>query len=208
MFPSLFQHDPDTLDIRLAVSRDGINWTRPQQDRPYIPLGKPGAFDSGSLYMGQGMIRAGDELWLYYSGSPLKHEEGSLEKLKDRRNARVYSRVVTKLDRFVCVEAGAKAGSFTTPPLIYTGNTLKLNVSVAKGGSVRVGLLDKRGRAVPCRAVDDCLPITGDHISKLVRWKAKNRGSAILRAGRPTRLQVRMKNARLYAFQFAAASAR
>ncbi|MBU4366680.1 MAG: hypothetical protein KKF10_06060, partial [Verrucomicrobia bacterium] len=48
MFPSLYQHKPDTLDIRLAVSRDGIHWTWPEQTVPFISLGNPGAFDSGS----------------------------------------------------------------------------------------------------------------------------------------------------------------
>ena len=51
MCPSLYQHQPDTLDIRLAVSRDGIDWTWPQRETAFIPLGKPGESDGGSLYM-------------------------------------------------------------------------------------------------------------------------------------------------------------
>ena len=42
MCPSLYQHKPDTLDIRLAVSRNGVDWTWPQRETPFIPLGKPG----------------------------------------------------------------------------------------------------------------------------------------------------------------------
>ena len=98
MFPSLFQHGPDTLDIRLAVSRDGIRWPRPDRKTAFIALGKGKAFDSGSLYMGQGMIRVGDELWRYYSGSPLRHQGAELENLTKPENARVYSRVVARLD--------------------------------------------------------------------------------------------------------------
>ena len=56
MFPSLYQRIPDTLDIRLAVSRDGIHWSRPDQETPWIALGETGEFDAGSLYMGQGIL--------------------------------------------------------------------------------------------------------------------------------------------------------
>ena len=91
--------------------------------------------------------------------------------------------------------------------MIYTGNTLKLNVAVAKGGSVRVGLLDDGGRAVRGRGVNDCIPITGDHISTVVRWRGKGGSDVALRAGKARRLQVQMKDARLYTFQFTAGDA-
>ena len=200
MFPSLYQHQPDTLDIRFAVSRDGSNWSWPQQDVPYIPLGPTGTFDSASLYMGQGLVRQGDELWLYYSGSPIKHNAGGLEVLTVPGNERVYTRVVSRLDGFVSADAGPEGGSFITPQLRYTGNLLQLNVAVGDGGSVRVGLLDEAGNPVANRAVEDCLPITGDKTSLIVRWQTG--ADVTVRATQPTRLQVEMTNASLYAFQF------
>jgi len=199
MFPSLYQHDPDTLDIRLAVSRDGIHWTRPDQQTPWIAMGKPNDFDGGSLYMGQGMIRVGDELWLYYSGSRLRHNEAELENLTKPRNARIYSRVVTRLDRFVAAAAGAGGGSFTTPSLRFTGATLKLNVKVRQGGGVRVGLLDEESRPIPGRSIDDCIPVVGDFLSRPIKWKG---GSDVSdRAEKPTRLRFEMTDAELYSFQ-------
>ena len=90
MFPSLYQHEPDTLDIRLAVSRDGPHWTWPEQNGAFIPLGESGDFDSKALYMGQGLIEAGDEMWLYYSGSPLRHNEGSWRPLTKLSEPRAY----------------------------------------------------------------------------------------------------------------------
>ena len=63
MFPSLYQHTPDTLDIRMAVSRDGVNWTYPDQSKALIPLGAAGAWDSGSLYMGQGVVQNGNQTY-------------------------------------------------------------------------------------------------------------------------------------------------
>jgi hypothetical protein len=196
MFVSLFQHEAQTLEIRLAVSRDGVNWSWPERDKAFIPLGEPGAFDSGSLYMGQGLLRAGDKLWQYYGGSPLLHDEEASENPKSR----FYSRVITRIDGYVSAEAGPQGGRFVTPPLSYTGNLLKLNVKVREGGNVRVGLLDEQGQAVQDRALDDCVPLTGDGVDVLVRWKTG--GDVTSRAMKPTRLEVEMKEAGLYAFQF------
>ncbi|MBN2375086.1 MAG: hypothetical protein JXD22_01700 [Sedimentisphaerales bacterium] len=199
MFTSLFQKDPQTLDIRLAVSRDGLNWTWPEQEKPFIPLGKPGEFDCGSLYMGQGIIRIGDELWQYYGGSPQTHN-GTYKELILPGYGRSYSRVISRLDGYVSVDAGPEGGYFITPLLTFWGNKLKLNVKVRPGGMVRVGLLDEVEKDIPDYSTDSCLPITGDYIEKTVEWQMGANVSA--RAGTPTRLQIEMKDSSLYAFQF------
>ncbi len=110
MCPSLYQHKPDTLDIRLAVSRSGIQWTWPEREAAFIPLGKPGEWDGGSLYMANGCLAVGDELWFYYSGSPLKHGEATLEKLTQPANHRIFSRAVVQRDRLVSATAAAEVG--------------------------------------------------------------------------------------------------
>ena len=206
MFPSLYQHGPDTLDIRLAVSRDGIRWSRPDQKTAFIALGKGNVFDSGSLYMGQGMIRVGDELWLYYSGSPLRHQEAELENLTKPENARVYSRVVARLDRFVAATAGPKGGAFTSPALRFTGDQLNLNVQVRGGGRIRIGLLDAEGRPLSKFSVEKCVPITGDWLGKAVEWKGG--GDVGELAAKPTRLHIEMTDARLFGFQFTSRESR
>jgi hypothetical protein len=201
MFPSLYQHQPDTLDIRLAVSRDGIHWTRPDQETPFIPLGATNEFDSGSLYMGQGMLRVGDQIWQYYSGSPLTHNHGGeMDTLVKPENARVYSRVVSRLDGYVSADAGPEGGFFETPPLVYKGGVLRVNVAVRDGGSFRVGLLNENGESIRGRSIEDCQPVTGDHIDVPVRWKTGWDVSGCESV--PTKVRVEMRNASLYAFQF------
>ena len=201
MFPSLWDHASDTLDIRLAVSRDGIHWTYPEQNKPFIPLGNAESFDSKTLYIGQGMIHAGDETWLYYSGSPQQHNKTELEDLLRCKQPRPFSRVVTRRDRFVSADAGKQPGWFVTPPLQFAGNVLKLNAQVRPGGQIRVGLLDEKGEPLPDRDVKDCLPITGDHLDGVVQWK---KGTGVgYRASKPTRMRVEMSDASLFGFQFA-----
>ncbi|MHB8973409.1 MAG: hypothetical protein ACYC3X_09215 [Pirellulaceae bacterium] len=203
MFPSLYQHAPDTLDIRMAVSRDGVRWSYPDQQTAFVPLGDDGAWDSKSLYMGQGVIQAGDETWLYYSGSPLLHNKTELEDLLACEQPRAMGRLVMRRDRFVSVEGGADGGWFVTPPLQFAGNTLNLNVDVRPGGSVRVALLDEQGKTLPDRGADDCLPITGDHLDAVVPWKQGTDIGAL--ANRAVRMRIELNNASLFGFQFVTA---
>lgn len=206
MFPSMYQHKPETLDIRMAVSRDGVHWTWPERV-PFIPLGQAGEFDTGSLYIGQGMIRKGNELWQYYSGAPLRHHEAELENLVKPANARFFGRVVSRVDGFVSVDAGTAAtGGFVTPPLTFTGNILKLNLVVRPGGSLRVGLRDENDRIIPGYDIADCPPIGGgtDDVDLLVRWTSG--GEIGTRALKPTKLCFELKDASLYAFRFTTGS--
>lgn len=199
MFPSLFQYKPDTLDVHLAVSRDGINWTWPDRNQPFIPLGQAGEFDSGSLYMANGCLAVGDELWFFYSGSPLKHEEATIEKLTIPTNRRVFSRAIARRNRLVSATADTKTGTFETPLLQCQGNRLVLNAAVRTGGSIRVGLLDAEGRSLPGRSIDDCVPVTGDLTAGKVTWK---QGDTVLNhSEKPVRLQFEIRDADVFGFQ-------
>jgi hypothetical protein len=200
MFPSLYRHKEDTLEIHLAVSRDGVHWTFPDRGTPFINLGKAGEFDSGSLYMGQGLVKAGDELWHYYSGSPLKHQEAELPLMTQPGNARVFSRAKIRADGYMSVDSGAEEGSFMTPLLRFAGNALALNAIVREGGSLRVALLDEAGHSLPGFDFADGEPILGDHIRCLAGWPGQAPLSAL--AGRPVRLAFRMTKTSLFAFQF------
>ena len=69
------------------------------------------------------MIRVGDEFWQYYGGSPLTHHEVALPFLIKHEHL-IFSRVVSRLDGYVSVEADVKGGHFITLPLTYAGNQL------------------------------------------------------------------------------------
>lgn len=200
MFPSMYRHDSDTLDIHIAVSRDGVNWSWPERGVPFVPLGGSGNFDSGSLYMGQGMLRAGSELYMYYSGSPLKHNEAELPALLEEKNKRVFSRVTTGIDRFVCADAGEAKGHFVTPPVTFRGSRLYLNVKARSGGQVRAALLDSEDRPIPGLTIADCVPITDDAVDAAVKWSSNS--DLQLLAGKPVKIRLELQDASLFAFQF------
>ena len=54
------------------------------------------------MYMGRGMLRRGDELWMYYVGFDYTH--GDRDTL-DRGGNGVISRLVLRLDGFVSADA-------------------------------------------------------------------------------------------------------
>lgn len=200
MFPSVYDHRSDTLEIHLAVSRDGIHWRFPDLGTPFISLGAAGGFDSGSLYLGQGIINVGNELWHYYSGSPLKHQQANLDLMTQPANRRLYSRAVLRLDGYVSVQAGEHAGILVTPPLRIKGSRLELNVAVQTGGSLLVGILDTAGNPIPGLSPDDCVPVTGDQIRQRVQWRSKTKLAS--HSASSVCLTFRMTRADLFAFQF------
>jgi hypothetical protein len=84
-----------------------------------------------------------------------------------------------------------------TVPLTFRGRHLELNV---QGEAVSVALVDARGRALEGFGHLDCDPLSGDHIAKRVTWQGRS-GVARL-AGQPVQLEFRLRQAKLYAFQF------
>ena len=60
---------PDVLDPELVWSYDGKNWSRSHERKPFIPLGRKGAFDSVWLNLATNApILNYNQLWFYYSG--------------------------------------------------------------------------------------------------------------------------------------------
>ena len=59
---------PDTVDVQLATSRDGIKWQRAGGRNPFLRLGPPDAGDSKMIYAFTQPVPVGDELWVYYGG--------------------------------------------------------------------------------------------------------------------------------------------
>jgi len=209
MFPASYHHFPPEmgndglLDTSLAVSRDGIQWRRPDRG-PYVPLGTAEAWDACFVMMGVGMVRQGDEIYQYYSGVDLTHggtrrmEEAEREKW--RRWGKI-GRVVQRLDGFGSADAEYTGGWLVTPPLVFEGENLILNVNASAAGVLRVAITDAAGEAIPGFTIEECEEVMGNAVHHQVSWNGKADVSSL--AGRPVRLRFEMRSCRLYAFQFA-----
>ncbi|UCH36305.1 MAG: hypothetical protein JSV65_08105 [Armatimonadota bacterium] len=206
IFPSAYFHYPEPpvgkfsndgpLDIRFAVSRDGVNFTRPDRS-PYIGLGTKGSFDDSAMYMTTGLIRSGGEIWQYYIGYDFTH--GAYHVATDRFKGAI-SRVVQRLDGYVSADAAYGGGELTTVPIIFAGKQLELNVDTGVAGSAQVEILDGEGTPVPGFALADADVIKGNYIARTVTWQGSDDVSAL--AGKPVQLHFVMRDAKLYAFQF------
>ena len=109
-------------------------------------------------------------------------------------------RYVLRVDGFASVHAGYEPGEMVTRPLTFTGTRLEMNFATSAAGGVEVEIQDAAGRAVPGFALDDCPPIYGDAIDRVVSWKGKEDVSGL--AGRPVRLRFRLRDADVYAIRF------
>jgi hypothetical protein len=183
------------LDIALLTSRDGVSWHRFRE--PYVRLGRIGEIDGGTIYMGLGMIRRGDELWQYCAVSPHTHHGRHLSLPGTEGGIR---RLVQRLDGFVSADAGPEGGEITTPVLRFSGNRLMLNCDCSALGEVWVELQDPEGQRIPGYSMNDAVSVDLNGTGQEVWWK---RGPDVADlAGQPVRLHIRMRSARLYAFQF------
>lgn len=204
LFPSAYYHyvgegarrNDGPMDIQLAVSRDGIHFSRPSRS-PFVRRGMEGSYDGGHMYMGRGVLRKGDELWMYYVGFDYTH--GDTEALYRGGNG-VISRLVSRLDGFVSADADYRGGSITSRPIRFQGKRLELNLDAGAGGSVQVEILDAQGKPLPGHTLKEADTLTGNSVRRVVTWKGASNVSRL--AGRPVLLRWKLRDVKLYAFQF------
>lgn len=205
MFPSLYRHFPEPpagkwgndgyLDIQMAVSRDGVRWTRPSRT-PYVPMGLEGALDSVQMYMAVGVLRNGDALFQYYGGYNTTHGQPNVE------NGGAIQRLEQRLDGFMFAGTPSEGGMLTTPPVVFSGHRLLLNIDGSAAGTGKAALLDAGGNEIPGFTLADCDEFGANALAHEVSWKGNNDCTAW--AGKPIRLRFAMKSMRLFAFRFAA----
>jgi hypothetical protein len=109
-------------------------------------------------------------------------------------------RYTVRLDGFISLHADYEGGTFTTKPLVFSGQSLEINYSTGAAGDMRFELLDASGRPVPGFTAEDCDPVIGDHLARTVTWSGSDDVSPL--AGKAVRLRVSMKEADLYSFRF------
>ena len=98
------------------------------------------------------------------------------------------------------MNAPLEGGELITKPLKFKGKELEINYSTSAAGRIRVELQDEKGTALPGFALEDCDPIYGDHISRIVKWKGSTDVQKL--AGKPIRIRFEMEDSDLYSLKF------
>jgi hypothetical protein len=185
-FPTRYHPKHQQVEPVFMTSRDGVHFKR--WPEPLIPITAPKDRDGNrSNYMTIGVLQLPGkdrELSVYATEAYYKGPGSRLR------------RFTFRVDGFVSASA-AQQGELTTRHLTFTGSKLTLNI--ISRGETRVELQDADGKAIPGFSLDDCAPITGDHIGHNVVWKGGNLAAL---AGKPVRLRFVMQRADLFAFQF------
>ena len=84
---------PDTADVRLVTSRDGISWQQAPGRRAFLPVGLAGGPRSRQVYAAPGVVRVGDTLLTYCFGTNVNHS-GQFDAESERRvRRRAHRRV-------------------------------------------------------------------------------------------------------------------
>ena len=193
------------FEVQLATSPDGITWNRWRP--PYVATGYHDGLDLRLVNMAQGMVRRGRWLYQYFVGWPHTHgqmgvwrnnpTEGDAWTKKDKGGLYLAKQ---RLDGFVSMDSAYSGGTLTTRPLLFTGNQLILNLNTHGTGNAKVTLMDKEGTPISGFTSNECEIIQTDDTDHLVRWIG---GADIgTLAGRLIRVQVQMRNTKLYALQF------
>jgi hypothetical protein len=207
-FPSAYMHFPEPpegkygndglLDIQMAVSRDGVTFQRLER-APYIPLGLDGEPDALSNYMAVGMLRSGDYLLQYYGAYAVTH---GLPEAHQKLPIGCIAAVRQRLDGFVSADAAWADGELVTPPLVFAGKRLLLNLNAGAMGACQVGLQTASGVDIADFATEACDVLRGNSVATVVTWRGSSDVSAL--AGKPVRLRFAMRATKLFAFQFSA----
>ncbi|MBI2190569.1 MAG: hypothetical protein HYU36_01125 [Planctomycetes bacterium] len=203
-FPALYHHIPDTVDIHLAVSRDGMDWGRPSFD-PIIPLGERDGLPETSLYVCPDLVTLKDGRWgLLYNSVAWPHNAGP-DYLPEGRCGTCYRWARWQPHRLAGVTAEAE-GQFTIRPQPSQAGELRLNYKTEPGGWVRIELADRGGgyppseiRPWPGYSFAECDALAGDELDRTVAW----RGSPALPVSIGQRLAIRVRLYRATVFAVA-----
>ena len=194
---------PDTSDIRLLTSRDGISWDQAPGKKPFLRVGLSGGSRSRQLYTAPGFIRVKDELWNYCYGSNKNHsgqfDTGTSDNTSDRIKEGIFINK-SRLDGFISVDLPYGGGWILTPPIKFTGTELELNIDTSAGGLASVEIQDINGNIIDGFSNDECEPINGNSTSMKVRFK--NNKNLLNLSEKPIRIKVTAYDSKLYSFQF------
>ncbi|MBL9123752.1 MAG: hypothetical protein JNG90_08980 [Planctomycetaceae bacterium] len=189
------------LEVQLAVSRDGVHWQRPSREA-YFPTGLPDEWDRWYAVMGPGLARRGNYLYQYYNSSGRLHDSAILRAEYEHSAPQLggIGIVRQRLDGFVSADVDHRGGWLQTPLLTFRGRRLELNLDTGAMGTAFVELRDAENQPIPGFTLADCEEIGGNFVNQAVYWRGSTDVSSL--AGRPIRVHLQLKRAKLYALQF------
>ena len=170
-----------STDVMLMTSRGGARYERLFMEAFIRPGLDPYRWGNRANFVAQNVVPTGPgEMSLYLAPSG--------------------RRCVLRTDGFASVNAGWGGGEMVTKALEFSGAELVLNYSTSAAGSVRVEMQSPEGNALSNYGLADCLPLVGDEIEGVVRWR-HGRDLSIL-SEQQVRVRYVLRDADLYSMKF------
>ncbi len=189
------------METELAHSYNGTNWYRPNRE-PFLPLRDYGQQGGGQVF-GHEMIRTSDDkLLIIASGSKGDHAAYPDMQAAGMDTTGYFGPLMyeMRLDGFCSLKTYARDGLLRTKTLIPRSKELSVNVLTTAHTAIRVRLLDgETAEPIPGYDWDQSAPISGDHLFAPVRWTDREDLGELV--GRPVRIEIRMREAQLFAIR-------
>jgi hypothetical protein len=198
IFPAIYHHDNDSVDVRLGVSRDGraFPWVSYE---PIIRLGGAGEWDCGSIYAEPQLLQLPDgRLALPYCGYDVTHNEAWFKMFYgDYGGKSAIAWAFWKEARLAGVEA-RQQGEFAMHSTQFNGKEIQINARTSRSGSVEFELR-RHAKALDGFSFADCVPFRGDEIWAPCRWK---KADVKQLQGKSLELRFRLRSAKVFACRF------
>ena len=187
---SVYHNSPDnkSMDIQLAISHDGVRWSRVANRDSFIKLGSSGMWDAGGIFVSSHFnldaIDEASEITLYYSAINTKHDDFRYKQWS-------IGRLSFRRDGFAALESRFFPGFLVTKPIKINGNYINVNADLTVG-EMEIDIYDRK---------------TGNIIERLVRKKPSTRIIHKFKLKNTYKdsevfLKIILKDAKLYSFYF------
>ena len=105
-----------------------------------------------------------------------------------------------RLDGFCSLKTWGKDGVLRTKTIIPKAADMSLNVRTTAHTAIRVQMLDGEiAQPIPGYTWDEAVPISGDHLFAVPRWKERADISELV--DRPVRIEIAMREAEVFAIR-------
>jgi hypothetical protein len=199
LFPAIYHRDRDSVDVRLAVSRDGRAFQWVSYD-PVITLGADGEWDGGSLYANPDLVQLPDGgLALPFDGHEATHNEVFFHGFYGTGPGKTGAGWALWEDGRLAGIQADQLGQFTTNAARFDGQSIRLNARTTRAGTVEVELREK-GKPLEGYTFADAVPFSGDGVWPPCRWKGRDDLSPL--RGKRLELGFRLRSAKVFGYRF------
>ena len=211
LFASIYHHDSDGSDVRLAVSREGRSYQWLSYE-PIIRVGETGSWDAPRFIRDRTCSTCRMDAW----PCPFAAMTRAITSTGSRPSTRAIrgaAESVGQSGRMAGSRASRPPTSANSPPSrpSFEGSRIQINARTARSGSIEVELREQgsagssRRDAAPGKAIEgfafaDSVPFRGDEVWSDCRWKNKADLAAL--RGKTIEMAVRLNSAKLFALRW------